>query len=325
MQGGSSARLATSTASLRLSIAMNLTSASDPLPVASATLAPRLRKVQCAGPHGLHHMAYTEWGDADNPEVVVCVHGLTRNSRDFDELAQALAGDYRVVCPDVVGRGRSDWLAVKTDYGFPLYMADMITLIARLDVERVHWVGTSMGGLIGMLIAGLPYSPVQRLVLNDVGPLITPLALERIAQYVGTAPVFADLDAAEAYLRQICAPFGALSDAQWRHLTRHSVRLQQAHDQASGYVMHYDPALGDLFRAAPVKAPVELWTAYDAIRCPTLALRGAESDLLAPETLQQMAQRGPRAQTVEFPAVGHAPMLMDPAQIAVVTDFLRPR
>lgn len=308
---------------------MSPTSASRPLseasPVAASPLAPRLRKVLCAGPHGLHHIAYTEWGASDNPEVVVCVHGLTRNSRDFDELACALAADYRVVCPDVVGRGRSDWLGVKADYGFPLYIADMVTLIARLDVEAVHWVGTSMGGLIGMLIAALPHSPVQRLVLNDVGPLITPLALQRIAQYVGTAPVFADLDAAEAYLREICAPFGALSDAQWRHLTRHSVRPQQAQDQAGGYVMHYDPALGERFRTAPVDAPVELWSAYDAIRCPTLALRGAESDLLAPETLHQMAQRGPRAQTVEFPAVGHAPMLMDPAQIAVVVDFLRGR
>lgn len=287
---------------------------------ASARLEPRLRKVQCVGPHGLHHMAYTEWGAADNPEVVLCVHGLTRNGRDFDELARVLAADYRVVCPDVVGRGHSDWLAVKSDYGFPLYMADMITLIARLDVEQVDWVGTSMGGIIGMLIAALPHSPIRRLVLNDVGPVITPLALQRIAQYVGTAPVFPDLEVAEAYLRQTCAPFGALSDAQWRHLTHHSVRpLQQGSD---GLVMHYDPALGDIFRATPVNTPIDLWTAFDAIRCPTLALRGAESDLLAPETLQQMAARGPRARTVEFPAVGHAPMLMDPLQISTVGTFL---
>jgi pimeloyl-ACP methyl ester carboxylesterase len=278
----------------------------------------REKSVQCIGPHGLHRMAYTEWGDPRNPKVVICAHGLTRNGRDFDFLAQALADDFRVVCPDVPGRGRSDWLGVKADYGFPLYVSDMITLIARLDVDSVQWVGTSMGGIIGMLIASQPHSPITRLVLNDVGPVITAASLRRIGQYVGTAPVFESMAAAEAYVREVSAPFGPLTDAQWRHLTQYSVRPVQG-----GFAMIYDPAIGDAFRQTPILMDVDLWPVYDAIRCPTLALRGAESDLLERATHQAMATRGPRAQVVEIEGVGHAPVLMDAAQIALVSDFLR--
>jgi pimeloyl-ACP methyl ester carboxylesterase len=281
----------------------------------------RERHVQCIGPHGLHRMAYTEWGEADNPRVVVCAHGLTRNGRDFDDLAQALAADFRVVCPDVVGRGRSDWLGVKEDYGFPLYLADMITLIARLNVEQVDWVGTSMGGIIGMLIASQPHTPIRRLVLNDVGPLITAVSLQRIGPYVGRAPRFATMDEAEAWIRQVSAPFGPLTDAQWRHLTNYSVRPVGGPD--GGFAMVYDPALGDVFRATPAAEDIDMWPVYERIGCPTLVLRGAESDLLERSTLEAMAVRGPRAQTVEFDGVGHAPMLMDSGQIAVVRDFLQ--
>ncbi|HRP25800.1 MAG TPA: alpha/beta hydrolase [Thauera sp.] len=280
----------------------------------------RERSVQCLGPHGLHRMAYTEWGDPRNPRVLVCVHGLTRNGRDFDDLAQALADDYRVVCPDVVGRGRSDWLGVKADYGFPVYVADMVTLIARLDVEQVHWVGTSMGGIIGMLLASQPHSPITRLVLNDVGPVITTTALQRIAQYVGMAPRFPSMEAAEAYIREVSASFGPLTDSQWRHLTQYSVRPVGGAD--GGFAMVYDPGLGDAFRASPILEDIDLWGVYDNVRCPTLALRGAESDLLTPDTFTAMAGRGPQAQLVEFAGVGHAPMLMDETQITVVRDFL---
>ncbi len=281
---------------------------------------PRARRVLCSGPHGLHNTAYTEWGDAKNPRVLVCVHGLTRNGRDFDDLARALADEYRVVCPDVVGRGRSDWLADKADYGFPVYVADMLTLIARLDVEQVHWVGTSMGGIIGMPLASRAGSPIARRVLNDVGPGITAASRRRIGQYVGRAPRFADVTAAEAYIREVGAPFGALTDAQWRHLTEYSVRRMD--DAEGGYAMIYDPGLGEVFRLNPVPVDIDLWPVYEAIRCPTLALRGAESDLLEASTLAAMGTRGPRARTVEFSGVGHAPMLMDSAQIAVVRDFL---
>ena len=292
---------------------------------ASPPPVPAMREasVQCMGPHGLHRMAYTEWGDPANPRVLVCVHGLTRNGRDFDHLARALADEYRVVCPDVVGRGRSDWLDVKADYGFPVYVNDMVTLIARLNVDEVHWVGTSMGGIIGMLLASQARTPITRLVLNDVGPVITSISLQRIAQYVGRAPVFPTMDAAEAWIREVAASFGALTDAQWRHLTVHSVRPVDGGQ--GGLAMVYDPGLGDVFRAAPILEDIDLWPVYEAVRCPTLALRGADSDLLEAATLGAMAARGPCARTVEFTGVGHAPMLMDPAQIAVVSDFLLAR
>lgn len=278
----------------------------------------REKSVQCLGPHGFHRMAYTEWGDPANPKVLVCVHGLTRNGRDFDFLAQALADDYRVVCPDVAGRGRSDWLGVKADYGFPVYVSDMVTLLARLDADTVHWVGTSMGGIIGMLIASQPHSPISRLVLNDVGPVITATSLRRIGEYVGRAPKFPTMEAAEGWIREVGAPFGALTDAQWRHLTQYSVRPVEG-----GFAMVYDPGVGDVFRTTPIIADVDLWDVYHAIRCPTLAIRGAESDLLERDVFQKMAENGPNARTEEIPNVGHAPMLMDDAQIRLVSDFLR--
>ena len=278
---------------------------------------PRLRSVQCIGAHGFHRVAYTEWGDAANPRVLVCVHGLTRNGRDFDDLARALAPHYRVVCPDVAGRGRSGWLAVKDDYQLPTYVADMITLIARLDVETVHWMGTSMGGLIGMIIASMPDNPIRRLVLNDVGPVVTAASLRRIGQYVGNAPVFPSYEAGESYIREVSAPFGRLTDAQWRHLSETSLK-----EVEGGWAMRYDPGIGEPFRKTPILADVNLWPIYEAISSPTLVMRGAESDLLLHETAAQMATRGPKARLVEVPDVGHAPTLMNAHQIAPIRDFL---
>ncbi|WP_018413440.1 alpha/beta fold hydrolase [Methyloversatilis thermotolerans] len=279
---------------------------------------PRLASVQCTHPDGLHRMAYAEWGDARNPRVLVCVHGLTRVGRDFDALAGHLARHYRVICPDVVGRGRSDWLPDASGYAVPQYVADMVTLIARLDVEQVHWVGTSMGGLIGMALAALPDTPIGRLVLNDVGPVITAASLRRIADYVGKAPHFASIEDAERYVRMVSAPFGPLDDAQWRHLTVHCTRPLAG----GGFEMGYDPAIARPMQGMLFVGDIELWPLYDAIRCPTLCVRGAESDLLTRDTLQQMAQRGPRARTLEVPGVGHAPMFMDRAQIEPVASFL---
>ena len=277
----------------------------------------RERVVQCMGPHGLHHIAYTEWGDPDNQRVVVCVHGLTQNGRVFDALAQALSINYRVICPDIVGRGRSDWLDSKEDYAFSLYISDMVTLIARLGVAHVDWVGTSMGGVIGMLLAGQPHTPVRRLVLNDVGPLIPAQSMRRIAQYIGRAPVFASMDEAEKYIREIGATYGPLTDEQWRHLTRYSVRPV---DQ--GYSLVYDPGLGKPFHIMPILMNVEVWDAYDRIRYPVLSIRGAESDLLRRETWLEMSKRGPKAKLVEFAGIGHAPMLMARDQIETIRDFL---
>jgi pimeloyl-ACP methyl ester carboxylesterase len=275
------------------------------------------RSVCCASPSGLHRMAYTQWGERDNPRVLVCVHGLSRNGRDFDELARALAGDFRVVCPDVVGRGRSDWLLDPAGYGVAQYVADLLVLIARLDVDSVDWLGTSMGGLIGMALASLERSPIARLVLNDVGPVISAESIKRIGDYIGRAPVFAGFAEAEAYIRLVSAPFGPLTDAQWRALTESSLR-----QRADGRLeMRYDPAIAQSFQRATV-GDIDLWPIYDRLRCPTLLVRGEKSDLLSRDTAQAMAARGPRPQLVEVPRVGHAPMFMDEAQIAIVRRFL---
>ena len=281
----------------------------------------REHTVQCLSPAGFHTMAYIEWGDVDNDDVVVCVHGLTRCSRDFDDLARALAPRYRVVCPDIVGRGRSGRLKDPQHYGIPQYAADMVTLLARLDPKSLCWVGTSMGGLIGMSLAAKEDTPIQRLVLNDVGAVVSGAALDRIGAYVVNLPRLENMAHAEAVLRVLAAPFGPLTDTQWRHLATHSV--VQAPD--GKFDFHYDPAIAiPLLAAAEVRAgqDLDLWPTYDAIKCPTLVLRGAESDLLTINTARAMTSRGPRAELVEFAGIGHAPTLMAPDQIAVVADFL---
>ncbi|HZV54753.1 MAG TPA: alpha/beta hydrolase [Rhodocyclaceae bacterium] len=279
----------------------------------------RQRTVQCLSPAGLHDMAYVEWGDPHNPRVLVCVHGLTRCGRDFDFLAHVMVGEYRVVCPDVVGRGRSNWLRDTRHYTVPQYCADMVTLLARLDAKTVDWVGTSMGGLIGMALAAQEGSPISRLVLNDVGPVLAASSIARIGEYVGTTPRFASVEQAEAFVRFVSTPFGALTDAEWRHLTIHALRPLAD----GGFAMAYDPGIAEPFRQAMGEGKdVELWPTYEAVRCPTLVLRGAQSDLLTAETAQQMAERGPKATVVEIPGVGHAPMLMSADQIGIVRGFL---
>jgi pimeloyl-ACP methyl ester carboxylesterase len=286
--------------------------------MAEAEVAPRRRSVQCASARGLHRIAYREWGDPRNRDVLVCVHGLTRSARDFDELARALCSQFRVVCPDVAGRGDSERLADPALYALPQYLSDMVTLVARLDVEAVSWLGTSMGGLIGMALAAQAHSPVAKLALNDAGPVIAHAALERIAGYLGTKMQFSTLEQAEAYIRGISAPFGPHSDAQWRHLTATWLRRN---DDGS-WRAHYDPRIAETFRAAMPEKDLELWALYDAIRCPVLVLRGESSDLLSRSTTQDMSARGPRARVVEIPGVGHAPTLMHPDQIALVREFL---
>lgn len=282
----------------------------------------RESSVVCSSPAGAHAMAYVEWGDPENPRVLLCVHGLTRCGRDFDFLAARLAADYRVVCPDVVGRGRSDWLADKSRYDIPQYCDDMTALLVHLGAPAVHWLGTSLGGLIGMTLAAREDSPITCLVLGDVGPVITAAAVARIGQYLGLVPRFADFAHADAFVRMASTPFGDLSDAQWRHLTEHVVR--QAADGT--WELRYDPGIAEPFRTAMhgehAGADVVMWSLYDAIRCPTLVVRGELSDLLQRETVAEMAGRGPHARSVEIAGVGHAPMFLDEAQVAVVRDFL---
>ena len=286
---------------------------------------PRLHAVQCLGARGLRRMAYWAWGDPANPRVLVCVHGLARQARDFDTLARALAADYRVVCPDVVGRGQSDWLADPAGYQIPAYVADMVTLLARLDATTVHWVGTSMGGLIGLGLASLPGSPICKLVLNDVGPAIRFEALQRIGSYLGQPMRWPTEEAAADYLQSISASFGPHTREQWLALSRPMLRPLAA-DEGVGWKLHYDPAIALPFREVTpeiVAAGEALtWAAYDAVRCPVLVLRGAESDLLSAATAQAMTQRGPHARLVEFAGVGHAPTLVAADQVAAVRDFL---
>ncbi|SDV50187.1 alpha/beta fold hydrolase [Chitinasiproducens palmae] len=294
----------------------------------AAALAPRRGEAWCPHAGGMHRVAYVEWGDPSAPRTLFCVHGLTRTGRDFDPLAQALSGEWRVICPDVVGRGRSDWLPHPAGYSIAQYVSDMIALLAQLRVDALDWVGTSMGGLIGIGVAALPESPVRSLVLNDVGPRLQAEGLAKIASYAGTARRFPSRAAGLAYLRGIMDGFGPHSDAQWRMLND---AMLVAEDAGPGVVLHYDPQIAQPFRAEAALSPASLhaaetmlWTAYDAIQCPILVLRGACSTLLGAATVDEMlARAGGRARAVEIAGVGHAPTLVDPAQIAVVRDFLQ--
>jgi pimeloyl-ACP methyl ester carboxylesterase len=278
-------------------------------------IAMREGAVRCVDPHGFHWMRYVEWGDAANPRVLVCVHGLTRNGRDFDTLAQGLSDAYRVVCPDVAGRGRSDWLRDPVDYNYPVYCTDLATLIAKLGAETVDWVGTSMGGILGMILAGLPDTPVRKLVLNDVGSLIPKASIERIGEYLGRDPPYDRLEDLEADLRRF-SPFGPLTDAQWRHLAIHAAK--QGDD--GRWRFRYDPAIAVNFHAAP-PADVDLRAYWNAVHGPVLVIRGEHSDLLLAETLEAMARR-PRTETMVVPDTGHCPMLMDEAQVGAIRRFL---
>jgi pimeloyl-ACP methyl ester carboxylesterase len=299
-------------------------------------------------PGGFHRLAYLDWGKPGASHVVVCVHGLSRNSRDFDFLARELARDSRVICPDVVGRGDSEWLADKSDYSFSTYLADAAALIARITAPAspisfgtirrrrraasgpatIDWVGTSMGGLIGMLLAAKPGSPIRRLVLNDVGPFISWGSLYQLKGYIAGGGAFKSRADVEAYLREACAAFGPLSDEQWRHLAEHS-----AAPAADGrFHLRYDPAIGKSMRVG-VPDPelplgpnfvsgIDLWSTWAEIRCPTLVLRGAESEVLSRDTLRQMQARRPGVEALELPGIGHAPALMSYDQIAAVKEFL---
>ncbi|RYF76007.1 MAG: alpha/beta hydrolase [Comamonadaceae bacterium] len=318
---------------------------------------PQLQFISCNDPGGRHTMAYWSWGDVRSEHVVLCVHGLTRQGRDFDELARALLRrsptPLRIVCPDVVGRGRSDWLADPQGYQVPQYASDMLALVARLrtdaPVRALDYVGTSMGGLIGMVLAGTPALSstigIRRLVLNDVGPVVEPASLQRIASYIGRGGRYASLDAAAAALLEISRGFGPHSKDEWLALSRAMVvpashrgeggrrksdaeiEDQAAADESSaGFVLHYDPSLAIAFSQltpeTAARGEAVLWGLYDAIAAPTLLIRGAESDLLSRVTAEAMTRRGPQARLVEFDGVGHAPTFVPVDQSACVAEFL---
>lgn len=304
----------------------------------AAMTQPTLHHVACPGAASLHaatghRMAYWQWGDPANPHVVVCVHGLTRQGRDFDVLAQALSRFARVICPDVVGRGQSDWLQDPQAYQIPHYAGDMLALLAQVHgvapIATLDWLGTSMGGLIGMALLGTPGLPlpvpVRRLVLNDIGPALDVAALQRIASYLGKTGRFDTLQQAADAMWAISSSFGPHTPAQWLALSRPMVRPLV--DGEPALTLHYDPALATAFGTFTAESAAAgeaaLWALYDRITAPTLLLRGRESDLLSPATAQAMAQRGPQARLVEFAGVGHAPTFVAADQVAAVVDFLK--
>ena len=267
---------------------------------------------------GFHRNAYWEWQSGQkDASCLIAMHGLTRNGRDFDAVAGSLSDRFHVVCPDVVGRGKSDWLPDGALYTYPQYLADAAALIARVASAPVDWLGTSMGGLVGMMLAAQPLTPIRRLILNDVGPFIPKASLERIGSYVGLDPHFADLGGLEAYLREVLADFGNLSDADWAHMAVHSARRRPD----GSYGLAYDPAIGQAFRVGPI-ADVDLLPVWDRIACPVLILRGGRSDLLLADTAAEMVLSKENVTLVEFPDCGHAPALMDAEQMGVIRDWL---
>jgi pimeloyl-ACP methyl ester carboxylesterase len=271
-------------------------------------------------PSGFHRLAYADWGPVGDRRPIICVHGLTRQGRDFDHLAGRLvAAGRRVICPDLPGRGRSGWISNPDHYALPQYCADMNALIARLGVAEIDWVGTSLGGLIGMIMAGFSGSIVRKLVINDIGPFVSSTGLQRIGQYIGKMPsLFGTIEEAETYFRTVLAPYGKLADAHWRHLTEHSVRWDKARN---GYAVLCDPAIAKGFRL-PWFQSLNLWTYWEAIRVPTLVLRGKQSDLLSYELVAEMRKRNPMADAFQFDDCGHVPPLMAAEQIGIVTQFL---
>jgi len=270
--------------------------------------------VRCLDPHGFHWMRYTEWGDSGNPRKLVCVHGLTRTGRDFDTLAERLCDAYHVLCPDIAGRGRSDWLRVPRDYTYQIYGTDIATLIAKIGAETVDWVGTSMGGILGMILGSMPGTPVRRLVVNDVGCLLPQAALERIGKYVGAEPVFDSLEALEAAMKSV-SPFGELTAGQWRHLAIHVAREEQGK-----WKFRYDPGIAVNFRAVP-PGDIDLRHFWTRLPGPVLIVRGDQSDLLPESIAREMLQRAHTSEHV-VARCGHAPMLMDDAQVGAVRHFL---
>jgi pimeloyl-ACP methyl ester carboxylesterase len=273
--------------------------------------------VQGINPMGFHKIAYTQWGEPTNPNVLICVHGVSRNCRDFDYLARELAKSYRVICPDVVGRGVSDYSGNPATYNVHQYVCDMTTLLARVNAETVYWLGTSMGGMIGIVLAAQANTPIKKLVLNDVGMSVPTKPLKRILNYIKNHPHFPNMAEANVDLRRRLSTFGIKDPEHWDHILKHS--FLQNPDSTFSY--NYDPAIIDSFVQAAENG-VELGPLWQAVQCPTLIIRGETSDLLLPETVEQMIQLKPNTDLVTIPGCGHAPALMSDDQIKIVGDWL---
>lgn len=263
-------------------------------------------------------MAYMEWG-AQNKEVVICVHGLTRNSRDFDYLAKELSNHYRIICPDIPGRGKSEWLENAGLYNYDTYVAIMKQFIEYLNVQEISWIGTSMGGLIGIILSATSEKQIiKNMVLNDIGPFIPEKSLRRIAKYTGMNPKFSNLEQAERYIRDILAPFGIKKDEDWKYITMHSI----IEDKDGNIVLAYDPAIAKVFSNEDARKDIDLWNLWQKLNMNLLILRGTLSDILEKNTAERMVQNKDSAIVVEFENVGHTPALMDNDQINVIKNWL---
>jgi pimeloyl-ACP methyl ester carboxylesterase len=278
---------------------------------------PRHLEWRGASALGFHKLHAVEWGRRRNGRVTLCVHGYSGNARDFDFLAQRLARDAHVVCADVAGRGRSAWLPSPLAYHFAQFLADLRALLAELRCEEVDWVGTSMGGLLGLLAAADPRSIVRRLVLNDVGAFLPARALNAIGRRLRAPDRFESLAALEAHVRRTHRDWGPISDAQFRHLVKHAARRT-----ADGYALHYDPQIASLVQPLPLASGVSFWSAWYRVRCPVLVVRGERSSILPKDVLHAMLAVKPQAEVLEVKGAGHAPSLMEPAQIESVAAFL---
>lgn len=266
---------------------------------------------------GFHELAYVEWGDKDNPDVLVCVHGLTRNSRDFDYLAYDLQKKYRIICPDLLGRGKSDYVGQASVYNFAQYMADMVALLARIGVDKVNWLGTSLGGIIGIMLAAQPHSPLKSLILNDIGMIIPSMALHRLGTYARNDPTFSSVDDAISYFQAVLAPIGDLNPEKWKHIAKYGTLASPN----GSLRLACDSAIGENFINQPTPT-LHLETYWQSIQCPLLVLRGEESDFLPAEIVTRMMYHQLEAKVVVIPACGHAPSLMETSQIQVVEEWL---
>jgi len=287
------------------------------------------KEINCLNPAGSHTMSYQLWSpsphtqqDENTQAPIFCVHGLTRNSNDFNDLAQVMSQQRQVICPDIIGRGQSEWVAHAHLYDYSQYVSDVAALINHANKHTSHnhvdFIGTSMGGLIGMMLAAIPNTPIARLVINDVGPFLEASALDRIATYTGTAPAFTTLQEAETYLRKIHAPFAPMTDKNWQEMAKHGTK--QTSDGL--YHLNYDPKIGDTLRAGLTGTDINLWPLWNMIQCPTLVIRGEHSDLLSKATAQQMTTTGPKAKLIEIETAGHAPSLMSMDQIDLIKTWL---
>lgn len=275
---------------------------------------PACKKLLGLSPQGFHTIAYTDWGDTSQSHAVICVHGLSRNGRDFDPLAQALAQQgYRVLCPDMPGRGQSAWFQDSQDYNYPQYLQALTSLIAHAQLTSVDWIGTSMGGILGMFMATQAHTPIRNLILNDVGAFIPGSSLKTIKRYLSLMPTFKKRETAQKFLQQILSTFGPITSDQLTHLVEYSFFL----NKKQRFQLAFDPKILETL----VPEDVDLWPFWERLTCPVFLIRGAHSKVLPDPVARQMCQR----EHTHFHCVedaGHAPALMAPEQIAPVIAWL---